>query len=125
MRAALGEERLNYLGQSYGTYLGMVYANMFTGRTGRFVFDSVVHPERRPTGAPSTTPSSRIGSDVAGRQTLEEFFRLCVAGGERCAFGDGDPKAAFERIIDVLRAGPVALKTSDGTPVPLTYSRAR
>ncbi|GAA3701587.1 alpha/beta hydrolase [Nonomuraea antimicrobica] len=123
VRAALGEERLNYLGQSYGTYLGMIYANMFTSRTGRFVFDSVVDPGRRDAGEPGTTPSSRIGSDIASRQTLEEFFRLCkAAGGERCAFGDGDPAAAFERILDVLRKGPVLLRGSDGKTVPLTYS---
>ncbi|WP_181448811.1 alpha/beta hydrolase [Nonomuraea aridisoli] len=122
VRAALGEDRLNYLGQSYGTYLGMVYANMFTGRTGRFVFDSVLDPTRRDTGAPGTTPSARTAGDVATRQTLEEFFRLCAEAGERCAFGDGEPEAAFERILDVLRRGPVRLRASDGTTVPLTYS---
>ncbi|MFC7649865.1 alpha/beta hydrolase [Streptosporangium lutulentum] len=122
MRAALGEERLNYLGQSYGTYLGMIYANMFTSRTGRFVFDSVIDPERRDAGAPGTTPLSRTGSDVATEQTLEEFFRLCRESGERCAFGDGDPEAAFAHIMDVLRRGPVPLKGSDGKTVPLTYS---
>ncbi|TDD56970.1 alpha/beta fold hydrolase [Nonomuraea terrae] len=122
VRAALGEDRLNYLGQSYGTYLGMVYANMFTNRTGRFVFDSVLDPTRRDAGGPGTTPSARTGSDVATRRTLEEFFRLCEEAGERCAFGGGDPEAAFDRILDVLRRGPVRLKASDGATVPLTYS---
>ncbi|MEU6715044.1 alpha/beta hydrolase [Nonomuraea sp. NPDC046802] len=122
VRAALGEERLNYLGQSYGTYLGMVYANMFTSRTGRLVFDSVLDPTRRDAGAPGTTKSARTGSDVATMQTLKEFFRLCEEGGDRCGFGDGNPEAAFERIMSVLRKGPVPLKASDGTTVPLTYS---
>ncbi|TDC00789.1 alpha/beta hydrolase [Nonomuraea longispora] len=122
VRAALGEKRLNYLGQSYGTYLGMVYANLFTSRTGRFVFDSVIDPTRRDTGVPGTTPSARTGSDVATKQTLEEFFRLCGEGGDRCGFGDGDPEAAFEHILKKLRKGPVPLKAGDGTTVPLTYS---
>ena len=29
MRAALGDERLYYLGFSYGTYLGAIYADLF------------------------------------------------------------------------------------------------
>ncbi|NMO16669.1 alpha/beta fold hydrolase [Pyxidicoccus fallax] len=44
VRAALGEERLSYLGWSYGTYLGAVYASLFPDRTDRVVLDSAVHP---------------------------------------------------------------------------------
>ena len=44
IRAALGERRLNYLGVSYGTYLGAVYATLFPGHVGRMVVDSVVNP---------------------------------------------------------------------------------
>ena len=29
LRAALGDDQLSYLGLSYGTYLGAVYADMF------------------------------------------------------------------------------------------------
>jgi pimeloyl-ACP methyl ester carboxylesterase len=46
IRAALGERRISYLGYSYGTYLGSVYAELFPSRTDRFVLDSVVHPRR-------------------------------------------------------------------------------
>lgn len=44
LRASLGEERLNYLGFSYGTYLGAVYADLFPQRVGRFVLDGVLDP---------------------------------------------------------------------------------
>ncbi|MBG0828664.1 alpha/beta fold hydrolase [Planomonospora sp. ID67723] len=44
IRQALGEERISYLGYSYGTYLGAVYATLFPGRVKRFVLDSVVDP---------------------------------------------------------------------------------
>ena len=40
MRQLLGEERLNYLGYSYGTWLGAWYARTFPKHTGRLVFDS-------------------------------------------------------------------------------------
>ena len=44
MRSALGDERLNWLGYSYGTYLGTLYAEQFPDRVGRFVLDGAVDP---------------------------------------------------------------------------------
>ncbi|WP_367131079.1 alpha/beta hydrolase [Saccharothrix sp. HUAS TT1] len=45
VRAVLGEDKLNYLGYSYGTYLGAVYGSLFPSRLDRSVLDSSVHPE--------------------------------------------------------------------------------
>ncbi|RCV49563.1 alpha/beta fold hydrolase, partial [Marinitenerispora sediminis] len=45
IRAALGEETTNYLGYSYGTYLGAVYGSLFPERLDRTVLDSPVHPD--------------------------------------------------------------------------------
>lgn len=42
MRHLLGEEKLNYIGYSYGTWLGGSYAATFGDRTDRFVLDSSV-----------------------------------------------------------------------------------
>jgi pimeloyl-ACP methyl ester carboxylesterase len=42
IRAALGDEKLNYIGYSYGTLLGAWYASLFPERTGRFLLDSSV-----------------------------------------------------------------------------------
>ncbi|MFE2188229.1 alpha/beta hydrolase [Streptomyces sp. NPDC059455] len=44
LRAALGQRRLTFVGASYGTYYGAVYATLFPGRVRRMVFDSVVNP---------------------------------------------------------------------------------
>ncbi|MET7377419.1 alpha/beta hydrolase [Streptomyces sp. NPDC005526] len=46
IRAALGEKKINYLGVSYGTYLGAVYGTLFPGHIRRMVVDSVVNPAR-------------------------------------------------------------------------------
>jgi pimeloyl-ACP methyl ester carboxylesterase len=46
IRAALGEQRLNFYGFSYGSYLGQVYATRYPTRVGRFVLDGVVNPNR-------------------------------------------------------------------------------
>ncbi|NBE51680.1 alpha/beta hydrolase [Streptomyces boluensis] len=45
LRAALGERKLNFMGASYGTYFGAVYATMFPSHVRRMVFDSAVDPD--------------------------------------------------------------------------------
>jgi pimeloyl-ACP methyl ester carboxylesterase len=47
MRAALGEPKLNYLGVSYGTYIGAVYGTLFPTHVRRMIVDSVVGPSRQ------------------------------------------------------------------------------
>ncbi|MER6010744.1 alpha/beta hydrolase [Streptomyces bluensis] len=44
IRQALGAEKINYFGYSYGTYLGTVYAKLYPDRVRRAVLDSVVDP---------------------------------------------------------------------------------
>ena len=44
LRRALGESKINFLGFSYGTYLGAVYLQMFGAHADRFVLDSAVDP---------------------------------------------------------------------------------
>ncbi|NJA57013.1 alpha/beta hydrolase [Streptomyces sp. NEAU-H3] len=45
LRAALGEQDLNFMGASYGTYLGGLYATLFPGHVRRMVLDSAVNPD--------------------------------------------------------------------------------
>ena len=45
MRALLGEEKLNYLGYSYGTYFGAMFAELFPERVGRLVLDGALDPK--------------------------------------------------------------------------------
>jgi len=44
LRSVLGDKKLNYLGYSYGTYLGAVYADLYPGKTGRLVLDGALDP---------------------------------------------------------------------------------
>lgn len=44
LRAALGDERISWLGMSYGTQLGTRYAELFPDRVGRMVLDGAVDP---------------------------------------------------------------------------------
>ncbi|GAA4041650.1 alpha/beta hydrolase [Streptomyces shaanxiensis] len=45
LRAALGEDRLTFMGASYGTYFGALYATLFPSHVRRMVFDSAVNPD--------------------------------------------------------------------------------
>jgi len=44
LRAALREPKLDYLGASYGTFLGATYADLFPNHVGRFVLDGAIDP---------------------------------------------------------------------------------
>lgn len=45
IRGAMGFDKASYLGYSYGTFVGALYAQTFPERTGRVVLDSVMAPE--------------------------------------------------------------------------------
>jgi pimeloyl-ACP methyl ester carboxylesterase len=44
LRQAVGDKQLNYMGKSYGTYLGTLYAHFFPDKVGRVVLDGAVDP---------------------------------------------------------------------------------
>jgi len=45
LRAGLGEQKLTFMGASYGTYFGALYATLFPSHVRRMVFDSAVNPD--------------------------------------------------------------------------------
>jgi pimeloyl-ACP methyl ester carboxylesterase len=58
IRAALGAPKLNYLGYSYGSYLGAVYTQLFPRQAGRIVLDSAINPNQ-----PGTLASPNAGKE--------------------------------------------------------------
>jgi pimeloyl-ACP methyl ester carboxylesterase len=44
LRQAVGDKQLNYMGKSYGTFLGTLYAQFFPDKVGRMVLDGAVDP---------------------------------------------------------------------------------
>lgn len=92
LRAALGEERLNYLGKSYGTYLGAVYAEQFPERVGRFVLDGALPPDL---GMDELTIGQAVGFERSSRAWAAD----CVEQG--CPLGD-DPDEVVQGLSDLL-----------------------
>ncbi|MCU1536135.1 MAG: tripeptidyl-peptidase [Humibacillus sp.] len=102
LRAALGDAQLNYLGKSYGTFLGATYAGLFPQRVGRFVLDGVVPPDL--TNKELSEGQAR-GFELATRTYVAD----CVAQGS-CPLG-----STVEEGMAWLRA---FLKQVDTTPIP-------
>ena len=44
LRLALNEPKLNYLGKSYGTYLGTLYASLYPTKVGKMILDGAINP---------------------------------------------------------------------------------
>ncbi|MEU4656870.1 alpha/beta hydrolase [Streptomyces sp. NPDC023723] len=106
MRRALGDDKLNYLGFSYGTRLGAVYAAQFPHRVGRLVLDGV---------DTLTEPLTEQGvAGARGQQTaLENFLDWCVADDIACPFGQ-DRRAARGQVEQLVAS-------LDDEPVPSAF----
>ena len=87
IRAALGERRLNYLGVSYGTYLGAVYATLFPGHVGRMVVDSVVNPSRE-----KIWYQANLDQDVAFETRWKDWTKWVAANDATYHLGDTQAK---------------------------------
>jgi pimeloyl-ACP methyl ester carboxylesterase len=133
LRQAVGDKQLNYLGTSYGTYLGETYANLFPDKIRAMVLDGTINPlsytsfdhgDGKIVG-PDTTSFLRILSPEASTAALEEFFAQCAAAGpERCAFAAPTAEAThakFDDLMAKLRAEPAIVTGPAGT-LTVTYS---
>jgi pimeloyl-ACP methyl ester carboxylesterase len=85
IRAALGEPKLSYYGDSYGTYLGAVYTTLYPQRSDRIVLDSSLGPEGYDAEA--------LRSQAMGFETrFPDFAKL--AAGDPAQYGLGATPAA-------------------------------
>jgi len=121
LRRAVGDSKLTYLGNSYGTALGQYYANMFPDRVRALVVDGVVNPVSW-AGTPATAEQDqeeRMHSGAGAYKALQEMLVRCrKQGPTHCQFAaGGDPVAKFKTLTQRLRAKPV---TVDGKKV--TYA---
>ncbi|UZI33375.1 alpha/beta hydrolase [Streptomyces sp. VB1] len=107
LRAALGEPRLSYLGHSYGTHLGAVYATMFPKRGDRIVLDSNLGP-----GGYDVTAMRSFGRGLEDR--FPDFARFAAAH-PRYGLGatPGQVTAKFFALTKRLDGKPV--RGIDGT----------
>lgn len=106
IRALVGEQKLNYYGVSYGTFLGALYADLFPQRVGRFVLDSAVSPNQ--------TELQQNEYDIQGFESaMSAFVAWCVKRDD-CALGR-DGRAAPGKLAQLLdRVDRQPLRTTKG-----------
>ncbi|MDO8363332.1 MAG: alpha/beta hydrolase [Actinomycetota bacterium] len=107
LRKALGDEQLTYLGFSYGTALGAVYADLFPGSVRALVLDGSVDPAAGEYNVDGTAAGS-YGSPFYGVQdfggTVDVFLELCDAT-RHCLAGPRAAELLDDLYFDVSDAG--------------------
>ena len=105
IRAALGDDVLNYHGASYGTYIGAWYAQTFPWRVGRMVLDGAIDP--------SLTSAQYVAGQAEGfSRALNAYVEDCQAASEcplRGSLSEG--LAQIGTMVD--RADATPLRTNE------------
>nr|WP_245573422.1 alpha/beta hydrolase [Amycolatopsis benzoatilytica] len=94
LRSVLGDQKLTYLGYSYGTRIGSTYAETFPKNVRALVLDGAVDPTQSP-------EDSLIAQGQGFGTAFNEFAKWCAAR-QDCALGQ-DPAAATKQFQDLTR----------------------
>jgi len=117
LRSALGQARLDWMGQVTGSELGAAYAATFPAHTGRIVLDAAVDPYR--------SAATRARDAASAEETaFEHFADWCArANAADCALHGQDAGRVLDQVVAKADAGGV----SDGgsPPRPLTGAEIR
>ena len=103
LRALLGDEKLNWLGKSYGTFLGATYADLFPDRVGRMLLDGAIDPTL-------TNEQLSYGQALGFELALTRFVDDCATKSD-CPLTASGP-AGVSQVSDLLielDANPVTL----------------
>ncbi|MCT2587384.1 alpha/beta hydrolase [Actinophytocola gossypii] len=113
LRSALGDEKLTYLGFSYGTRIGSTYAETFPENVRAMVLDGAVDPTK--------SPEDEVVAQGKGfQEAFDDFVAWCVDQGE-CPFDSAaTATTAFQDLTRPLADNPIELP--DGRP--LSYEDA-
>jgi pimeloyl-ACP methyl ester carboxylesterase len=106
IRAALGDDKLTYLGFSYGTYLGEWYAHLFPTHIRAIVLDAVLDPSL-------SADDLNISQAASFDQNLKAFLSDCNAHksvAPKCAFAhSGDPASKLDAMMQRFDKTPLAV----------------
>jgi pimeloyl-ACP methyl ester carboxylesterase len=105
IRAVLGQSALTYVGWSYGSKLGSVYAELFPARVGRLVLDGAINP--------AADAGAAAAAQLKGfESSLGAWAADCVAQGA-CAVGAAAPEVltAVHDLIQRCATSPLPTGT--------------
>jgi pimeloyl-ACP methyl ester carboxylesterase len=115
LRAVLGDDRLSYLGKSYGTFLGATYAELFPHRVGRLVLDGAIDPAL-------TYDEISIGQAQGMEQALRAYVEDCPNRKDCPLRGSTDD--GLQQVRSVVDAAEQRPLRTDDPQRPLTGSLA-
>jgi pimeloyl-ACP methyl ester carboxylesterase len=104
VRAALGYQRIDLYGVSYGTRVAQHYLRRFPNRTRSVILDGVVPPQL------ALGPATALNAE----QALMRILSRC-ANDVECSKHFGDPSAAYRTLRSSLQAHPVPVSLDDPT----------
>ncbi len=97
LRAALGNSKLNYVGFSYGTAIGLEYLRLYPTKVRVMVLDGIDLPGTDPI---TTTKAQMLSFE----SNLNRFLKSCAAD-SKCVFGAGNPQRALHEFLSQLSRG--------------------
>lgn len=114
IRAVLGDEKLTYLGYSYGTRIGTAYAEEFPSNVRAMVLDGALDPDQSPV-------DEAVAQGAAFQTAFDQFAADC-AQTQTCPLGTDSARAVaeFRSLVDPLIDQPA--ETTD--PRGLSYDDA-
>jgi pimeloyl-ACP methyl ester carboxylesterase len=125
LRRAVGDKQLTYLGFSYGTYLGQMYANLFPDRIRALVIDGNLDPVgwAGTQDSKNVPQSARIKSGEGADKALAELLARCAKTGPKyCSFASyGDPAKNYAEIVASIKKAPIVQKFPDGSTFTIDY----
>lgn len=122
IRQAVGVRKLNYVGLSYGTPLGAVYANLFPATVGHMVLDGNLNPVAWSKGG-NLPDALRQRTDLAAASVMRSFLDLCgKSTTAACAFSAGTPSATRAKWAALLRRLRKHAVTIGSPPQTFTYA---
>jgi len=111
LRQALGDEALTYLGLSYGTFLGAVYADLYPQKIRAMVLDSARDPR--------VTAAAWLRDQALGFEAQLEAFLADCKENPRCPFHSaGDPHQAYDTLLAKVESSPIPAGTTGRTLGP-------
>ncbi len=100
IRAALGDAQLTFIGHSYGTLLGLTYAQMFPTHVRAMVLDGVIDPD--------LSTVQMVTDQAEGFESvLDDFFSWCASSSSCPWRPTGDPLQALMNLAAQVRASPL------------------
>jgi len=113
-RAALGVDRVSWLGVSYGTQLAANYAELFPRRTRAMVLDSALEH--------SLPENQQVADEILGVEaSFNRFIAWCGTAPE-CALHGQDAGAVYDRLVAGAERNPIPV---EGALRPVTSEDIR